>query len=65
MTNSWNQLITSVAQTPANQRLDACFSGIAEQMEQVTTTQQIQQLGQQLQQAKSQLIKALTSGQVA
>ena len=62
MTNQWSGVISQVQAAPANQRLDTCFTAIAEQMQNGSSVQEIQQLGQQLQQAKSQLIKALLAG---
>jgi hypothetical protein len=59
--NHFSDVVNQVQQTPQNQRTERLIDGIAQQMQQ-SGNQQIQQLGQELQQAKPQLIKALQQG---
>jgi hypothetical protein len=59
--NSFNDVVNQVQQSPQNQRTERLIDGIAQQMQQ-SGSQQTQQLGQELQQAKPQLIKALQQG---
>ena len=59
--NSFSEVVNQVQKTPQNQRTERLIDGIAEQMQQ-SGNQQTQQLGQELQQAKPQLIKALQQG---
>lgn len=59
--NHFSDVVTQVQQTPQNQRTERLIDGIAQQMQQ-SGNQQTQQLGQELQQAKPQLIKALQQG---
>jgi hypothetical protein len=59
--NSFNDVVNQVQQSPQNQRTERLIDGIAQQMQQ-SGSQQAQQLGQELQQAKPQLIKALQQG---
>jgi hypothetical protein len=56
--NHFSDVVNQVQQTPQNQRTERLIDGIAQQMQQ-SGNQQTQQLGQELQQAKPQLIKAL------
>ena len=59
--NHFTDVVNQVQQTPQNQRTERLIDGIAQQM-QLSGNQQTQQLGQELQQAKPQLIKALQQG---
>jgi hypothetical protein len=59
--NSFNDVVNQVQKSPQNQRTERLIDGIAQQMQQ-SGSQQAQQLGQELQQAKPQLIKALQQG---
>jgi hypothetical protein len=59
--NHFSDVVNQVQQTPQNQRTERLIDGIAQQMQQLGN-QQTQQLGQELQQAKPQLIKALQQG---
>ena len=60
-TNPWNGVINQMQQSPAVQRPDFLLSGIIQQLDECSTTQQYQSVVAQLQQAKAQLIKALTA----
>jgi hypothetical protein len=59
--NHFSDMVNQVQQTPQNQRPERLIDGIAQQMQQ-SENQQTQQLGQELQQVKPQLIKALQQG---
>jgi hypothetical protein len=59
--NTFSDVVNQVQQSPQNQRTERLIDGIARQMQQ-SGNQQTQQLGQELQQAKPQLIKALQQG---
>ena len=59
--NQFSDVVNQVQQSPQNQRTERLIDGIAQQMQQ-SGSQQAQQLGQELQQAKPQLIKALQQG---
>jgi hypothetical protein len=59
--NHFSDVVNQVQQTPQNQRSERLIEGIAQQMQQ-SGNQQTQQLGQELQQVKPQLIKALQQG---
>jgi hypothetical protein len=59
--NPFNDVANQVQKSPQNQRTERLIDGIAQQMQQ-SGSQQAQQLGQELQQAKPQLIKALQQG---
>jgi hypothetical protein len=59
--NHFSDVVNQVQQSPQNQRTERLIDGIAQQMQQ-SASQQTQQLGQELQQAKPQLIKALQQG---
>ena len=59
--NQFSDVVNQVQQSPQNQRTERLIDGIAQQMQQ-SANQQTQQLGQELQQAKPQLIKALQQG---
>ena len=59
--NHFSDMVNQVQQTPQNQRTERLIDGIAQQMQQ-SGNQQTQQLGQELQQVKPQLIKALQQG---
>ena len=59
--NPFNDVVNQVQQSPQNQRTERLIDGIAQQMQQ-SGSQQAQQLGQELQQAKPQLIRALQQG---
>ena len=59
--NQFSDVVNQVQQSPPNQRTERLIDGIAQQMQQ-SGNQQTQQLGQELQQAKPQLIKALQQG---
>jgi hypothetical protein len=59
--NHFSDVVNQVQQTPQNQRTERLIDGIAQQMQQ-SGNQQTQQLGQELQQVKPQLIKALQQG---
>ena len=61
MTNHFDNVVNEVEQTPQNQRPSKLIDGIAQQMQQ-SSNQQTQQLGQELQQAKPKLVKALQQG---
>jgi hypothetical protein len=55
--NNFSNVISQVQQAPQNQRTEKLIDGIAQQMQQ-SGNAQTQQLGQELQGAKSQLVKA-------
>jgi hypothetical protein len=59
--NPFNEVVNQVQQSPQNQRTERLIDGIAQQMQQ-SSSQQAQQLGQELQQAKPQLVRALQQG---
>jgi hypothetical protein len=59
--NHFSDVVNQVQQTPQNQRTERLIDGIAQQMQQ-SGNQQTEQLGQELQQVKPQLIKALQQG---
>lgn len=62
--NHFQDLIEEIQATPPNQRLDKAFSGIANQMQQ-SGVQAVQQWGGELNQVKSQLVRACLSQQSA
>jgi hypothetical protein len=55
--NNFANVISQVQQAPQNQRTEKLIDGIAQQMQQ-SGNAQTQQLGQELQSAKSQLVRA-------
>jgi len=55
--DNFSNVISQVQQAPQNQRTEKLIDGIAQQMQQ-SGNAQTQQLGQELQSAKSQLVKA-------
>jgi hypothetical protein len=59
--NHFSDVVNQVQQTPQNQRTERLIDGIAQQMQQ-SGNQQTQQLGQELQQVKPQLLKAMQQG---
>jgi hypothetical protein len=59
--NHFSDVVNQVQQTPQNQRTERLIDGIAQQMQQ-SGNQQTQQLGQELQQVKPQLVRALQQG---
>jgi hypothetical protein len=59
--NTFSDVVNQVQQSPQNKRTERLIDGIAQQMQQ-SGNQQAQQLGQELQQVKPQLIKALQQG---
>jgi hypothetical protein len=59
--NHFSDVVNEVQQTPQNKRTERLIDGIAQQMQQ-SGNQQTQQLGQELQQVKPQLVKALQQG---
>ena len=59
--NTFSDVVNQVQQSPQNKRTERLIDGIAQQMQQ-SGNQQTQQMGQELQQAKPQLIKALQQG---
>ena len=61
MTNHFDNVVNEVEQTPQNQRPSKLIDGIAQQMQQ-SSNPQTQQLGQELQKAKPNLVKALQQG---
>ena len=61
MANHFDNVVNEVEQTPQNQRPSKLIDGIAQQMQQ-SSNPQTQQLGQELQQAKPNLVKALQQG---
>jgi hypothetical protein len=56
--NPFSDVISQVQQSPQNQRTEKLIDGIAQQMQQ-SGNAQTQQLGQELQSVKSQLIRAV------
>ncbi len=59
--NHFEDVITNVQQVPQNQRTDALITGIAQQM-QTSGNPQLQQWGTELQNTKTQLVKACQQG---
>jgi hypothetical protein len=59
--NTFSDVVNQVQQSPQNKRTERLIDGIAQQMQQ-SGSQQAQELGQELQQVKPQLIKALQQG---
>jgi hypothetical protein len=55
--NNFANVVSQVQQAPQNQRTEKLIDGIAQQMQQ-SGNAQTQQLGQELQSAKSQLVRA-------
>jgi hypothetical protein len=55
--NNFSDLISQVQKSPQNQRTEKLIDGIAQQMQQ-SGNAQTQQLGQELQSVKSQLVRA-------
>jgi hypothetical protein len=55
--NPFSNVVSQVQQSPQNQRTEKLIDGIAQQMQQ-SGNSQAQQLGQELQSVKSQLVKA-------
>ena len=55
--NHFSDVISQVQQSPQNQRTEKLIDGIAQQMQQ-SGNAQTQQLGQELQRVKSQLVRA-------
>jgi hypothetical protein len=55
--NHFSDVISQVQQSPQNQRTEKLIDGIAQQMQQ-SGNAQTQQLGQELQSAKPQLVRA-------
>jgi hypothetical protein len=55
--NNFENVVSQVQQAPQNQRTEKLIDGIAQQMQQ-SGNAQTQQLGQELQSAKSQLVRA-------
>jgi hypothetical protein len=58
---TFSDVVNQVQQSPQDKRTERLIDGIAQQMQQ-SGSQQTQQLGQELQQVKPQLIKALQQG---
>jgi hypothetical protein len=56
--NPFSNVVSQVQQSPQNQRTEKLIDGIAQQMQQ-SGNSQAQQLGQELQSVKSQLVKAV------
>ena len=56
--NPFSDVVSQVQQSPQNQRTEKLIDGIAQQMQQ-SGNSQAQQLGQELQSVKSQLVKAV------
>ena len=56
--NPFSDVVSQVQQSPQNQRTEKLIDGIAQQMQQ-SGNAQTQQLGQELQSVKSQLVKAV------
>jgi hypothetical protein len=56
--NNFSNVISQVQQSPQNQRTEKLIDGIAQQMQQ-SGNAQTQQLGQELQSVKSQLVRAV------
>ena len=59
--NHFDEIVEQVETSPQNQRAEKLINGICQQMQQ-STNQQTQQLGQELQQSKPRLVKALQQG---
>ena len=59
--NPFSNVVSQVQQSPQNQRTEKLIDGIAQQMQQ-SGNSQAQQLGQELQSVKSQLVKAVQQG---
>ncbi len=59
--NSFSHVIPRIQQTPQQQRPAVLLDCIAEQMQACNTVQQAAQLGQDIEDAKPQLVKALQS----
>ena len=55
--NNFSDVISQVQKAPQNQRTEKLIDGIAQQMQQ-SGNAQTQQLGQELQSVKSQLVRA-------
>ena len=58
MASNFSDVISQVQQSPQNQRTEKLIDGIAQQMQQ-SGNAQTQQLGQELQSVKSQLVRAV------
>jgi hypothetical protein len=58
VSNPFSDVVSQVQQSPQNQRTEKLIDGIAQQMQQ-SGNSQAQQLGQELQSVKSQLVKAV------
>jgi hypothetical protein len=56
--NNFSDVISQVQKAPQNQRTEKLIDGIAQQMQQ-SGNAQTQQLGQELQSVKSQLVRAV------
>ena len=56
--NPFSDVVSQVQQSPQNQRTEKLIDGIAQQMQQ-SGNAQAQQLGQDLQSVKSQLVRAV------
>jgi hypothetical protein len=59
--NPFSDVVSQAQQSPQNQRTEKLIDGIAQQMQQ-SGNSQAQQLGQELQSVKSQLVKAVQQG---
>ena len=59
--NHFDEIVEQVETSPQNQRAEKLINGICQQMQQ-SANQQTQQLGQELQQSKPRLVKALQQG---
>jgi hypothetical protein len=59
--NPFSDVVSQVQQSPQNQRTEKLIDGIAQQMQQ-SGNSQAQQLGQELQSVKSQLVRAVQQG---
>jgi len=59
--NPFSNVVSQVQQSPQNQRTEKLIDGIAQQMQQ-SGNSQAQQLGQELQSVKSQLVRAVQQG---
>ena len=57
MASNFSDVISQVQKSPQNQRTEKLIDGIAQQMQQSGNTQ-TQQLGQELQSVKPQLVRA-------
>jgi hypothetical protein len=59
--NPFSDVVSQVQQSPQNQRTEKLIDGIAQQMQQ-SGNSQAQQLGQELQSVKSQLVRVVQQG---